>query len=117
MKELPARITSLDPPQATEIRNEPHEDMFFTGKSECPDEGVDWAAFDRAVQRYKLSQMPMDIEIITDTYILEIIPGEDSIDMKTYDPGEGDYNYTEIRLNQSVRVVRTGKHKCKITKI
>ena len=99
MKPQPATITSLDPPQATEIREKPNEWDYV--KLDAFQENV----FNKAMQDYEISQSPMDIE--NNGYEIEgrvwITYGIQSI-------------AEELKLNQSVQIVRTGG-KCKIVKI
>ena len=101
MKPQPATITSLDPPQATEIREKPDKQSFidfygdfFVGQ------------YDEALKDYELSQIPMDIE--NNGYEIEgrvwITYGIQSI-------------AEELKLNQPVQIVRTGDKICRIVKI
>jgi len=98
MKELPAIITSLSPPQATEIREKPDKSEY-----EKEYEGI-WLRqfYDKAMQDYELSQMPMDIANMK----------QYSYDYYRIDGGQP----VRIELNQPVQIVRTGKDKCKIVK-
>ena len=105
-----ALITSLDPPQATEIRRKPDKKHYrywgetFYGARLF----LDKKAYKAAMQDYELSRIPLDIENaeMYDGYSL-------IVDV---------FRRTKLRnslviLNQTVRVVRTGKDKCKIVKI
>jgi len=96
-EQINALITSLSPPQATEIREEPDRKDFepkLSGGLEYWD----------ACEDYELSQIPMDIE--NNGYEIEgrvwITYGIQSI-------------AEELKLNQPVQIVRTGD-KCKIVK-
>ena len=100
MKPQPATITSLDPPQATEIREKPKmgcDYNFGITKDDIND-------YQKAMQDYEISQLPMDIE--NNGYELDgrvwITYGIQSI-------------AEELKLNQPVQIVRTGD-KCKIVK-
>ena len=102
MKPQPATITSLSPPQATEIREKPDISEY-----EKEYEGI-WLTqfYETALKDYQLSQVPMDIE--NNGYEVDgrvwITYGIQSI-------------AEELKLNQSVQIVRTGDKTCKITKI
>ena len=64
----------------------------------------------------------MDVDGITgygklnEGFGIEYIERADTFDIKTYDPGEGDYKYREIRIGQQVEIEKTGKG-CVITKL
>ena len=96
MKEQPARITSLDPPQATLIREKPDFVDYVP-----PISGV--SSYEQDMQDYGLSQIPMDITNMK----------QYSYDYFRIDAGQP----VRIELNQPVQIVRTGEKTCKIVKI
>ena len=105
MNELPARITSFSPPQATEIREKPHYPSFYRAGNE---RRFDFDGWTEAWQDYELSRIPMLIENaeLYDGYSLIVDVCERT-----------KLTNQLVKLNQSVQVVRTGDKTCKITKI
>lgn len=52
-----------------------------------------------------------------ESFGIEYIEGLDTFDIKTYDPGEGNYQYREVKIGQPATFISTGEKTCKITKI
>ena len=105
MKPQPATITSLDPPQATEIREKPQFRHFQYETIHIEREPSEaYKLWREAMVDYQASQSPMDIE--NNGYGIDgrvwITYGIQSI-------------AEELKLNQPVQIVRTGD-KCKIVK-
>ena len=100
-EQMNAKITSLDPPQATEIREKPKpKDFGIIGRR-----ALATLEYNKAMQDYKLSQIPMDIENVYEKFTNHWI---------IYD--ENGSRIGVIKLNQSVQIVRT-ESGCKIVKI
>jgi len=109
MKPQPATITSLDPPQATEIREKPDISEY-----EKEYEGI-WLTqfYETALKDYQLSQVPMDIENAQKGTLMNTSGGED---WKGWFVDRGGW-YVKLELNQPVQIVRTGDKICRIVKI
>ena len=106
MKHLPGFISSLDPPMVTAEVEKP-------GGTSC----MCWLCtswYNTKLQEYHKAIEPMPVDLLTDRYEIEYIPGDATQYYKTYDAGEGDYFYTELKLHQKVEFTKT-KTGCRIT--
>jgi hypothetical protein len=106
---MKAKITSLDPPQATEVREKPQRTdnkYWFNGVYENGHAiNIKMNLYKQDLQNYKQSQVPMDIENVFKVSVnYQVIYDENGSRMGV------------LQLNQPVQIVRTGD-KCRITKI
>jgi len=103
-EQKPAIITSLSPPQATEVREKPEieDPIYWQGLSDNYYDPLLTPTYAEDLRDYEQSQIPMDIQnsmhIHNCRYVMQ------------------DGEYKRLELNQPVHIVRTEKG-CRITKI